>query len=112
MIDLENGEILGTSSTLNPQLARGEDVISRIQYARKPGHLKELHDLIIGAVNQLIDKAAQTAHVSPLDIYYASFSGNTTMAHLFLGLEPRHIREEPYVPTFNELPFLRPVIWG
>ena len=104
LIDLENGEILGTSSTLNPQLARGEDVISRIQYARKPGHLKELRDLITGAVNHLIDEAAQTAHVSPLDIYYASFSGNTTMAHLFLGLEPRHIREEPYVPTFNELP--------
>jgi uncharacterized 2Fe-2S/4Fe-4S cluster protein (DUF4445 family) len=105
VIDLENGEILGTSSTLNPQLARGEDVISRIQYARKPGPLKELHGLIIGAVNHLIDEAAQAAHVSAMDIYYASFSGNTTMAHLFLDLEPRYIREEPYVPTFNELPF-------
>jgi len=105
VIDLENGEILGTSSTLNPQLARGEDVISRIQYARKPVPLKELHDLIIGAVNHLIDEAAQTAHVSVQDIYYASFSGNTTMTHLFLDIEPRFIREEPYVPTFNELPF-------
>lgn len=105
LVDLESGEVLGTSSTLNPQVARGEDVISRIHYARKPGHLKELHDLIIGAVNHLIDKAVLASRVSAEDIYYASFSGNTTMAHLFLDLEPRFIREEPYVPTFNELPF-------
>jgi uncharacterized 2Fe-2S/4Fe-4S cluster protein (DUF4445 family) len=104
LVDLESGEVLGTSSTMNPQVARGEDVISRIHYARKPGHLKELHDLIIGAVNHLIDKAVLTSRVAAGDIYYASFSGNTTMAHLFLDLEPRHIREEPYVPTFNGLP--------
>ena len=107
LVDLESGEVLGTASTLNPQVARGEDVISRIQYARKPGHLKELNDLIIGAVNHLIDKAVLASRVAAGDIYYASFSGNTTMAHLFLGLEPRYIREEPYVPTFNGLPFFR-----
>ena len=111
LVDLESGEVLGTASTLNPQVARGEDVISRIQYARKPGHLKELHDLIIGAVNHLIDKAVLASRVASGDIYYASFSGNTTMAHLFLDLEPRYIREEPYVPTFNGLPFSRPAIW-
>jgi uncharacterized 2Fe-2S/4Fe-4S cluster protein (DUF4445 family) len=105
IVDLESGEVLGTSSTLNPQVARGEDVISRIHYARKPGHLKELRDLIIGAVNHLIDKAVLASRVAAGDIYYASIAGNTTMAHLFLGLEPRYIREEPYVPTFNELPF-------
>jgi len=27
------------------------------------------------------------------------------MSHLFLDRSPRHIREEPYIPTFNELPF-------
>jgi uncharacterized 2Fe-2S/4Fe-4S cluster protein (DUF4445 family) len=105
LVDLESGEVLGTSSTLNPQVARGEDVISRIHYARKPGRLKELHDLIIGAVNHLIEKAVLASGVAAGDIYYASFSGNTTMAHLFLDLEPRYIREEPYVPTFNGLPF-------
>lgn len=104
LVDLETGEVLATTSTLNPQVGRGEDVISRIHYARKSGHLKELHDLIVGAVNHLIERAALASRVAAGDIYYASFSGNTTMTHLFLGLEPRYIREEPYVPTFNTLP--------
>jgi len=28
------------------------------------------------------------------------------MIHLFLNLEPRYIREEPYVPTFNQVPII------
>jgi uncharacterized 2Fe-2S/4Fe-4S cluster protein (DUF4445 family) len=44
--------------------------------------------------------------VSPADIYYASVAGNTTMTHLLLDLDPRHIREEPYVPTVNRVPLI------
>jgi len=106
LVDLENGKILETGSSLNQQIKRGDDIISRINYAQKPGYLRELHDLVILTVNNLIEKAAQSAHILPSDIYLASFSGNTTMIHLFLNLESRYIREEPYVPTFNELPFM------
>jgi uncharacterized 2Fe-2S/4Fe-4S cluster protein (DUF4445 family) len=31
----------------------------------------------------------------------ATVAGNPTMIHLFLGLDPQHIRLEPYVPTLN-----------
>jgi uncharacterized 2Fe-2S/4Fe-4S cluster protein (DUF4445 family) len=57
-------------------------------------------------VNNLIRKTARSARVSAADIYLGSFSGNTTMTHLFLNLEPRFIREEPYTPTLNRVPVI------
>lgn len=104
LVDLEDGKIIATASDYNQQIKCGEDIISRINYSQKPGRLQELHSLITKTVNSLIQKACDCVNVSPLDIYYASFSGNTTMTHLFLNLEPRYIREEPYVPTFNQVP--------
>jgi uncharacterized 2Fe-2S/4Fe-4S cluster protein (DUF4445 family) len=104
LVELETGKILGTASSSNQQLKCGEDVISRIDYAQKPGHLEELHDLILRTINHLIEKVTKAAGILPSEIYYASVAGNTTMIHLFLNLDPRFIREEPYVPTFNQVP--------
>ncbi len=107
LVDLRGGEILYTASSYNQQIKCGEDVISRITYAQKPGRLGELHSLAIATVNKLIEEAAREAGVSCSDIYYASVSGNTTMTHLLLDLEPRYIREEPYTPTLSRAPFIR-----
>lgn len=106
LVDLQNGDILGSASSFNQQLKCGEDIISRINYAQETGRLQELCDLIIGTINHLLEKAADSSKVSLSDIYYASVSGNTTMIHLLLNLEPRYIREEPYVPTLNQVPTL------
>ena len=106
LVDLETGEILSAASSYNQQLKCGEDVISRIDYARMPARLEELRSLVSSTVSHLIDQASRAAGVSAADIYYGSFAGNTTMTHLFLGLPPRYIREEPYVPTVREVPRL------
>ena len=42
LVDLESGEVVAQASEYNGQIACGEDVISRIVYARKPGNLEEL----------------------------------------------------------------------
>lgn len=106
LVDLQSGQILSSASSFNQQIKCGEDIISRINYSQKPGRLQELHDLIIGTINHLIKKTTAAAGVSTSEIYYASVSGNTTMTHLFLNLEPRFIREEPYVPTLNQVPLV------
>ncbi len=107
VVDLEDGRILNTKAGLNQQLCCGEDVISRIDYARKPDHLEELQRLAIQTVNSLLGKACREAGVSSDDFYDISLAANTTMTHLFLGLDPRYIREEPYVPTVNQVPPVR-----
>jgi len=106
LVDLDGGKIQSTASSLNQQITCGEDIISRINYAQNPGRLKKLHELVVSTVNNLISRACQSAQITASDIYYASVSGNTTMIHLFLKLEPRYIREEPYVPTFSRLPYI------
>ncbi|MDH5468933.1 MAG: 2Fe-2S iron-sulfur cluster-binding protein, partial [Candidatus Aminicenantes bacterium] len=104
LVDLQNGKIAATATSLNQQITCGEDVISRIVYSQKPGRLKKLHELIILTINNLIEKVVTAARISSDEICFGSFSGNTTMTHLFLNLDPRYIREEPYVPTLNQVP--------
>ena len=104
LVDLATGEVLASAAGLNRQIKCGEDIISRINYAGKPGHREELRGLILGTVNSLINRAVDSVGAAYADIFYATFSGNTTMLHLFLGLDPRYIREEPYVPAVSEVP--------
>ena len=106
LVDLKNGKIISTASDYNQQIKCGEDIISRINYSQKPGRLQELHELIIKTINNLIEKVTETSGISSSDIYFASISGNTTMTHLFLNLNPQYIREEPYVPTMNQVPIV------
>jgi uncharacterized 2Fe-2S/4Fe-4S cluster protein (DUF4445 family) len=107
VIDLEAGNILGTASSYNQQIRYGEDIISRINYAQKSERLQELHTAIISTINNLLDNAIKASKGDVTDIYFISLTGNTTMIHLLLGLDPRYIREEPYVPTTNRAPILR-----
>jgi uncharacterized 2Fe-2S/4Fe-4S cluster protein (DUF4445 family) len=104
LIDMDKGDIVGTTSSLNQQIKCGEDIISRINYSQKPGHLKELQELVLHTINNLIHNVIQQSGISQNDIYYAVFAGNTTMSHLLMQVDPHYIREEPYVPTFNDVP--------
>ncbi|MHC4886062.1 MAG: ASKHA domain-containing protein, partial [Planctomycetota bacterium] len=106
LVDLTLGRILATRSDYNDQVTCGLDVISRINYARKPERLKELTDRVLGTINTLLDKVCRSHDVDPIEICNMVISGNTTMTHLLLGLPPEHIRLEPYTPTVLEIPYL------
>jgi uncharacterized 2Fe-2S/4Fe-4S cluster protein (DUF4445 family) len=107
LVDLRSGRLLDSAAEYNGQIARGEDVISRIIYAGRNGGLGELRSLIQRTLNQLIQRLAQRNHLEPQHIYKATVAGNTTMMHLFLGLPPASIRLTPYIPTVNHpLPVL------
>jgi uncharacterized 2Fe-2S/4Fe-4S cluster protein (DUF4445 family) len=98
--NLENGEIVATSSDMNPQIVYGEDVMSRIQYTiANPDGLNKLHSAIINTLNQLMDMAAKKADIKIDDILELIVVGNTTMHHIFLNLSPRQLGTAPYVPT-------------
>lgn len=98
--DLMNGEILATESDMNPQIAYGEDVMSRIQFcAEHPDGLTKLHKSIIKLLNQLLSRAARSAGITPEDILEMSVVGNTTMLHFLLNLPPQHLGVAPFVPA-------------
>jgi uncharacterized 2Fe-2S/4Fe-4S cluster protein (DUF4445 family) len=104
LVDLSSGEVVDTASDYNGQIARGEDVISRIIFASKGDGLAELQSLVVGTINGLLQQLAQRNTISQDEIYKMTVAGNSTMIHLFLGLPPESIRLEPYVTTTNQPP--------
>jgi uncharacterized 2Fe-2S/4Fe-4S cluster protein (DUF4445 family) len=106
LLDLYSGQIVETVSAYNNQIKCGADVITRIIYSHKSGHLQELQQLVLGTIRHLIDKISNNKNMQAEEITAMVFSGNTTMMHLLLGFDPRHIREEPDTPPFKSMPSL------
>jgi uncharacterized 2Fe-2S/4Fe-4S cluster protein (DUF4445 family) len=107
LVDLLSGRVMAQAADYNGQIARGEDVISRIIYASKGNGLAELQALVVGTLNRLLKQAAEQVGTRPAEIYRAVVAANSTMAHLFAGLQPSSIRLMPFVTTVNQLPMLR-----
>jgi uncharacterized 2Fe-2S/4Fe-4S cluster protein (DUF4445 family) len=106
LVDLDTATILGTRSDYNGQIACGLDVISRINYARRPERMEELRTRVLETVNRLLRHVAESCAVAPAEICNAVISGNTTMLHLLLGLKPEFIRLSPYTPTLHDAPYM------
>ncbi|MBW1727778.1 MAG: hypothetical protein JRJ62_09390, partial [Deltaproteobacteria bacterium] len=49
-------DALASYGEYNGQISYGEDIISRIIFADKPGGLEKLHEVVIANINQLIKK--------------------------------------------------------
>lgn len=101
LVDLEDGKIIGSESEYNPQIKFGEDIINRIVYANRKGGLEKLREVVIDSINSLIWKLLFNSHIDADDIVSMMVAGNSTMMHLFYGVPPRYIREEPYVTVAN-----------
>ena len=102
VLDLSDGRTLGQSGFDNPQLAVGPDILVRIHFAETPGGLKRLNELIIKGLNQTVQDLCRSCRLEPRDIYTITVAGNTAMTHLFMGLNPRWIIREPYIPVTNK----------
>ena len=112
LIDLISGDVLAENGDFNAQISFGEDVISRIVYAEKPGGLEKLHQVVVGTINKIIQKIVKRAGVDVDDISAITLAGNTTMTQLLLKVNPRYIRRSPYVPAATLYPPVKAVDLG
>lgn len=112
LLDLNSGKVIAEASAYNDQIAYGEDVISRIVYSQRPGGLRTLQQKVVKTINTIIETVCKTLTISPSDISYLMAAGNTIMSHLLLGLDPKFIREAPYVPTCSQFPLTRAAALG
>ena len=106
LVDMADGAILAATSGHNQQAACGDDVINRIICAEKDG-VSKLSGMVLSTINNLISEALDSTKNDYRQIKNVALSGNTTMAHLLLKIEPRYIRREPYVPTAMEFPIFK-----
>ena len=101
LVDLESGKILAKGSSGNGQIRYGADVINRIIEQGKSGGRKKLQDAIIKeTLSPIIASLCASAKISARSILRLSVGANTTMNHLFVGVDAEPVRMEPYVPSF------------
>ncbi|MBA7608943.1 Na(+)-translocating NADH-quinone reductase subunit F [subsurface metagenome] len=91
LANLTTGEILGRASEMNRQITYGEELVTRISFARKPEGLKVLQKSVVETINDVIRKLTSEADVSLDDISDICAGGNTVMNHMFTGLDPAYL---------------------
>lgn len=97
LLDGRTGACLATTSAMNPQIAYGADVISRIQ-AVTNGEA-DLRGCILPVLGQMLDALAAEGNISRQDIPLIALVGNTAMHHLLLGIDPAPLVTPPYMPA-------------
>ncbi|MFH2123212.1 MAG: ASKHA domain-containing protein [Pseudomonadota bacterium] len=116
LVDLLTGRILSSAGRENSQIEYGADILSRIHQATNvrrqmgeidfsfidPG-LAVLQQSIVACINALTAELVAGSGMETSEIRALSVSGNTTMTHLLLGLDPFHICREPYIPMVNAI---------
>ncbi len=111
LIDLSTGEMISQVSDYNRQLMYGEDVLARIMYGEDHGQ-DRLRHMVIDTINHMLARVCSNDEVCvgrgrkvcAEEIMAVSVAGNTTMMHMFLGLDARCIRYSPYTPVTNLSP--------
>ncbi|MEN6405455.1 MAG: ASKHA domain-containing protein [Thermoguttaceae bacterium] len=94
------GESLAIEARLNPQTRFGDDVLSRILYARQNDDgLEQLQQAVVEAVNEMIATLCRKADVSQRHVYNVTLAGNTTMQQLLCGVDVRPLGQLPFTPA-------------
>lgn len=102
LLDLESGRTLTSRGVMNPQVAYGDDVITRIAYAREsPTNAKQMQKLVVGTLNQLIAEMCDEIDAKPQEVVETVVVGNTAMHHLLLCLPVEQLALSPYVPAIS-----------
>lgn len=95
LVSLDEKSIIKTVTRINPQKMYGADVISRIEYCHS-NSLLPLQKVLIDEINSMRSLFEVT---DDLCLFVA---GNTTMLHIFFGIDPSTIGVAPYTPVFTE----------
>jgi uncharacterized 2Fe-2S/4Fe-4S cluster protein (DUF4445 family) len=102
LTDLHSGKVVAVDSMMNPQVAYGEDVMSRITYAmsHKDG-LERMNRAIIDGLNKIVKNTTDFAGITPEDVLEMVVVGNTAMHHIFLNMDPTHVGLSPFPPALH-----------
>jgi len=92
LVDALSKKPVGMASATNRQIIYGEDVISRIDYAKQHG-TRKLREEAVETINDLISDLSRYRDDYEVKNIYAA--GNTTMTYLLLDKDPSGIKKEP-----------------
>jgi len=102
LLNLNNGKIYAVDSKLNSQTAYGEDLITRLTYAKENReNLKKLNSTVLNDLNEIISNLCHKVNIIPSHVYEVTVVGNSVMHHIFLGLDPVNIGLSPFTPVIQ-----------
>ena len=95
LIERSSGKILAERLAENVQRSYGADVISRIDSCKTAG-LETLSDAIASQIEEMAAGCLQDCGLSAADISESVVTGNSTMLHLYEGLDPASLAVVPF----------------
>ena len=102
LIDLVTGQTLATRGVMNPQIAYGEDVVARLNYANQgPAQSGQMQKLLSDAVNNIASETCSEIGADPVSIVESVLVCNTAIHHLLLNLPVTALSTAPYVPVMQ-----------
>ena len=100
LLDLKTGKTIAQLGEMNPQIAYGEDVLSRLAYIRENEDSQSLlQDKLIEKLNEMIVTMCKEIKMPTDCIVDAVMVGNTAIHHLLTGLPIEQLAAAPYVPS-------------
>jgi uncharacterized 2Fe-2S/4Fe-4S cluster protein (DUF4445 family) len=108
LLDMSTGITLAWDGAMNPQIAYGEDIISRIHYINTHSDgLHKLQRVVVNKINELIDRLLAQNNIKgkiaePTHVVDAVVVGNTAMHHIFTGLPVEQLGVAPYQPVISD----------
>jgi uncharacterized 2Fe-2S/4Fe-4S cluster protein (DUF4445 family) len=91
IVDLNNGQILSQASEMNRQITYGEELVTRISFAKDEEGLSKLQKMVVSSINDVIFQVCKETSINPENITDISAGGNTVMNHLFAGIDPSYL---------------------
>jgi len=97
LVSLSDKSVVRTVTAANPQRAYGADVVSRIDHCMKNG-VSAVSGVLLEKTGEMVCELLGEFGISSVERTYVS--GNTTMLHLFAGIDPSSMGTAPYTPSF------------
>ncbi len=97
LVDLNSGETVASESVFNPQIAYGDDILTRIFYTKDHSERRrELQEATAKGFRMLMEKLSKKTGIDARQCNILTVAGNTTMMHFLLGLDAFGVFQSPY----------------
>ncbi len=85
LVNLTDGAVIAEASALNRQITFGEELLTRIAFAKKPGGSGQLRASAVESINGVIASLSASGGIPPESVLDLCIAGNTVMTSLLLG---------------------------